>query len=107
MASAATLPPKKPTTLEELRAALERIVEESFGVGAPDPITPQTTLVSDLGADSLDLVELAMAIEEDILHVSAEGENIPEDVIADWKHSTVGDVMRYCAQRLGLAAPAA
>lgn len=38
------------------------LVSENLGV-APDRITPESELVFDLGADSLDLVELCMAIE--------------------------------------------
>lgn len=40
------------------------ILAEQFGV-EPDTIKPETTFVEDLGADSLDLVELMMSIEEE------------------------------------------
>ena len=50
-------------------------------------ITEATTFVEDLGADSLDLVELVMAFEEEF-EVS-----IPEEEVA--KLVTVGDVVKY------------
>ena len=40
------------------------ILAEQFGV-EPETIKPETTFVEDLGADSLDLVELMMSIEEE------------------------------------------
>ncbi len=50
---------------------------------------PSITLRSDLGADSLDLVELAMAIEEDF------GIEIPDDLDLEQAWPTVGDVIAY------------
>jgi acyl carrier protein len=48
-----------PTTLERVT----RIVEEHLG-SARGPITEQSRFAEDLGADSLDTVELAMAFED-------------------------------------------
>jgi acyl carrier protein len=48
-----------PTTLERVT----RIVDEHLG-SARGPITEQSRFVEDLGADSLDTVELAMAFED-------------------------------------------
>lgn len=50
-------------------------------------ITEDTRIVDDLGADSLDVVEMLMTIEQDY------GVIVPDDVIATFK--TVGDVARY------------
>ena len=52
-----------------------------------DEVTPETNLVEDLNADSLDAVELNMALE-DKLHVS-----IPDEELANMK--TVGDLTAY------------
>ena len=43
---------------------LQNIIAEVLNVDA-DEITPETTFVDDLGADSLDLFELAMALEDE------------------------------------------
>ena len=52
-----------------------------------DEVTPETNLFEDLNADSLDAVELNMALE-DKLHVS-----IPDEELANKK--TVGDLTAY------------
>lgn len=61
------------------------ILAEQFGVD-PKTIRPETTFVEDLGADSLDLVELMMSIEEEF----DVGEISEEDAA---KIKTVGDVV--------------
>ena len=66
---------------------LEQIAEmlsEQLGV-AKEKITLESDIVKDLGADSLDVVELLMALEENT------GKTIPEDKVADIK--TVGDLV--------------
>ncbi len=55
-------------------------------------ITRETHLQDDLGADSLDAVELVMSIEEEFEC------SIPEDVAANLK--TVGDIMNYLENNL-------
>ena len=49
-------------------------------------ITADTDIIKDLGADSLDVVELLMALEEKT------GKTIPEDKVAEIK--TVGDIAK-------------
>lgn len=61
------------------------ILAEQFGVD-PKTIRPETTFVEDLGADSLDLVELMMSIEEEF----DVGEISEEDAA---KIKTVGDAV--------------
>ena len=61
------------------------ILAEQFGV-EQETIKPETTFVEDLGADSLDLVELMMSIEEEF----DIGEISEQDAA---KIKTVGDVM--------------
>ena len=53
----------------------------------PEQITMSSRLVEDLGADSLDVVELIMALEDEF------GVSLPDDDIATMK--TVGDIVGY------------
>ncbi|HTU26196.1 MAG TPA: acyl carrier protein [Pirellulales bacterium] len=62
------------------------IVAEQLGVDK-DKITPETSFVNDLGADSLDTVELVMELEEEF------DINIPDD--AAEKIQTVGQAVEY------------
>ncbi|MBR5500797.1 MAG: acyl carrier protein [Clostridia bacterium] len=62
------------------------IVVEQLGVDE-DKVTMESSFVDDLGADSLDIVELVMALEE------AFGVEIPDSEAE--KISTVGDVVEY------------
>jgi len=48
-------------TVEE---RVKKIIGEQLGV-AEDEVTPEASFVEDLGADSLDTVELVMALEEE------------------------------------------
>ena len=49
---------------DEIEIRVRQIVAEQLGV-APDEITPRAHILEDLGADSLDVVELVMALEEE------------------------------------------
>lgn len=51
---------------------VKNIIVEQLGVDA-DEVTPQASFTDDLGADSLDIVELVMAFEEEF------GIEIPDD----------------------------
>ena len=62
------------------------IIAEQLGV-KPEEVTPQASFIDDLGADSLDTVELIMALEEEF---SVE---IPDEDAE--KMTTVGDAIRY------------
>ena len=50
-------------------------------------ITKETNILTDLGADSLDLVEVLMSLEDEF------GVSIPDEAIADIK--TVGDLVAF------------
>jgi acyl carrier protein len=70
-------------------SVLERvkdIVADNLGVDR-EKITPETSFVNDLGADSLDTVELVMELEEEF------DINIPDD--AAEKIQTVGQAVQY------------
>ena len=62
------------------------LISEQFGVEA-DTITMDTTFEDDLGADSLDIVELSMALEEEF------GVTIADEELPNMK--TVGDLVKY------------
>lgn len=49
----------------ELFEKVKKIVVEQLSVDPPDKVTPQAKFMEDLGADSLDTVELVMALEEE------------------------------------------
>ena len=64
---------------------IAKILSEQLGVPA-SKITPESRIVDDLGADSLDVVELLMQLED------STGKTIPDDKVADIK--TVGDLIK-------------
>ena len=68
------------------------LISEQFGVEA-DTITMDTTFTDDLGADSLDIVELSMALEEEF----GVSEMSEEDIAGI---STVGDLVNYLQNKL-------
>ncbi len=49
---------------KDLETRVKEIIVEQLGVD-PTEVTPQASFVNDLGADSLDTVELVMALEEE------------------------------------------
>ena len=65
---------------------IKTIIAEQLGV-KPEEVTAKASFVDDLGADSLDTVELIMALEEEF------NIEIPDE--AAEKLRTVGDVVKY------------
>jgi len=65
---------------------IKEIISEQLGVSA-DSITMETSFTDDLGADSLDLVELVMALEEEF------DVEMPDDEIENIK--TVSDAVSF------------
>ena len=55
---------RKGNRMETIEQRVKKIVAEQLGVNEAD-IKPESTFVDDLGADSLDTVELVMALEEE------------------------------------------
>jgi acyl carrier protein len=90
--------PAPPTLWEllPLMSSIEEKVKEcivtQLGVNE-DEITPTASFVDDLGADSLDIVELVMAFEEKF------GIEIPDDDTE--KIRTVGDASKYIGEKVG------
>jgi acyl carrier protein len=70
---------------------VRKIIAEQLGVDEGD-ITPQTSFVEDLNADSLDLVELIMSLEEEF---SQEGKSIEISDEDAEKITTVQDAVNY------------
>mgnify|MGYP003423603602 FL=1 len=50
--------------MAEVEAKVKKIISEQLGVPESD-VKPEASFVNDLGADSLDTVELVMALEEE------------------------------------------
>ena len=69
-----------------IEAKVKSIIADQLGVGE-DEIKPESSFIEDLGADSLDTVELVMAFEEEF------GIEIPDD--AAESIVTVGDAVKY------------
>lgn len=79
---------------EELKKIEERVIEivcEQMGASR-DKITPETSFIQDLGADSLDTVELVMEFEDEF------DLNIPDEDAE--KIQTVGDAIHYIKEHV-------
>ncbi len=71
-----------------------KLIADQFGV-EPDAVSADTAFVDDLGADSVDLVDLSMALEEEFGMEEMESEEI-ESIV------TVGDLYKYMQDHLDL-----
>lgn len=65
---------------------IKEIIVDQLGV-EPEDVKPEASFIDDLGADSLDIVELIMALEEEF------NLEIPDEDAE--KFPTVGDVVEY------------
>ena len=74
---------------------VKEIIMEQLGVSA-EQVTPTASFIDDLGADSLDTVELVMALEEEF------GVEIPDESAE--KIRTVGDAVSYLKEHLAAQA---
>ncbi len=79
--------------MEEITARLKEIVMDRLDV-EEEQIKPEASFVEDLGADSLDIVELIMGIEEEF------DIEIPDEDAE--KLTTVGEAMEYIKGKLGV-----
>ena len=75
--------------MADIEAKVKDIIINELGVEA-EKVTPSASFVEDLGADSLDTVELVMAFEEEF------GIEIPDEDAE--KLQTVGDAVNYIQQ---------
>ena len=78
--------------MEEILKTLREMIAEQFAID-PASVTMETSYEDDLSADSVDLVELMMALEE-----AFEVDEIPEEELAGMK--TVGDTVRYINSKM-------
>ena len=78
--------------MSDIADRVKKIVVEHLGV-EEDKVTPDASFIDDLGADSLDIVELVMAFEEEF------GVEIPDD--AAEKITTVKDAISYIDEHKG------
>ena len=72
--------------MSDTEERVKKIVVEHLGVEA-DKVTMDASFIDDLGADSLDTVELVMAFEEEF------GIEIPDDAAENIQ--TVGDAVKF------------
>ena len=79
-------------TMEEIFKTMQDLIAEQFALES-DEITMESSFTDDLGADSVDLVELVMAMEEEF----DIGEIDEEDLTA---LKTVGDCVRDLSGKL-------
>lgn len=70
------------------------LIADQFGLGV-ELISADTAFVDDLGADSVDLVDLAMALEDEFGMEEMEEENLTSIV-------TVGDLYKYMQEHLDI-----
>lgn len=75
----------------EIEKKVKDIIVQQLGVD-PEKVKPEATFTDDLGADSLDTVELIMAFEEQF------GVEIPDE--AAEKIRTVGDAIAYLKEHI-------
>ncbi|MBQ7263130.1 MAG: acyl carrier protein [Synergistaceae bacterium] len=78
---------------EEVLSRLKEIITDRLDV-EEDQIVPEATFVEDLGADSLDIVELIMGIEEEF------DIEIPDEDAE--KLTSVGEAMNYTLSKIGV-----
>ncbi len=78
--------------MADIEARVRDIIVNELGV-EPSKVTREASFVEDLGADSLDTVELVMAFEEEF------GIEIPDEDAE--KMETVGDAIKYLEEKEG------
>jgi acyl carrier protein len=78
--------------MADIEEKVKDIICEELGVER-DKLTPTASFMEDLGADSLDTVELVMAFEKEF------DIDIPDEEAE--KLQTVGDAMKYLHQKMG------
>ena len=79
-------------SIEEILSTMRDLVAEQFAM-EPSEVTMETSFEEDLGADSVDLVELIMAMEEEF-----EIGEVQEEELSGLK--TVGDAVRFLASKM-------
>lgn len=75
---------------KSIEQRVKDIIVEQLGV-KPEQVTPEAKFIEDLGADSLDTVELVMALEEEF------GNEIPDEQAE--KLQSVSDVIKFVEEQ--------
>ena len=75
---------------KSIKEKVKDIIVEQLGVN-PEQVTDEASFIEDLGADSLDIVELVMAFEEEF------GVEVPDEDAE--KLQKVGDVIKYIEEK--------
>jgi acyl carrier protein len=75
-----------------LEARVRSLVADQLGVDIAEVI-PGASILDDLGADSLDVVELVMSLED------AFDIEVPDEVVEDMR--TIGDIEQYVVAQVG------
>ncbi len=70
---------------------IQKIIADQLGMQEPSSIKPETNLLDDLDADSLDAVEIIMAIEDEF------GLEIPDELAESLK--TIGEIAEYVEEQ--------
>jgi len=78
--------------MSDMVEKVKDIIAEELGVER-DKLTPEASFMEDLGADSLDTVELVMAFEKEF------DIDIPDEEAE--KLRTVGDALKYLEEKIG------
>lgn len=68
-------------------ATIQKMIANQLSISDPSSITLETNLLDDLDADSLDAVEIIMAIEDEF------GIEIPDEMAESLK--TIGEIVEY------------
>ena len=76
--------------MSDVREKVKQVIVEQLSVN-PDEVTDDASFIEDLGADSLDIVELVMELEEQF------GVDIPDEEAE--KILTVGEAIKYIEER--------
>jgi acyl carrier protein len=77
--------------MSDVREKVKQVIVDQLSVN-PEEVTDDASFIEDLGADSLDIVELVMELEEQF------GVDIPDEDAE--KISTVGEAIKYIDVKL-------
>lgn len=77
--------------MEALTQRVNAIIKDQLGVEQAN-LVPEANLLDDLGADSLDVVELVMALEEEF------GVEVPDEDVETMR--TINDIVQYLGSRV-------
>jgi acyl carrier protein len=82
--------------MEQLSKKVNSIIGEKLGVSDSTSLVPEANLLDDLGADSLDVVEVVMALEEEF------NIEVPDKDVESIR--TIGDIVQYVGARIEASA---